>query len=105
MGYEININGTIDGISKDSFELIEEDLFDVFSEVCWMENAIEIYSSGNHRSGLDSVFNKIAFCIDGDGSGQLDIQGEDRDDMSIVFFAPRKWKQLYADIVYPENPF
>jgi len=49
MGYEININGCIQGISKDSFELIKENLEDVFSEVSWNENAIEIYSYGNHH--------------------------------------------------------
>ena len=33
MGHEIHINGFIEGISEDSFELIEEDLFDEFNDV------------------------------------------------------------------------
>ena len=106
MGYEININGCIQGISKDSFELIKEDLEDVFSEVSWNENAIEIYSYGNHHDEvMHPVYNKIGFCIDGDSGGQLDIEGEECGDFSTIFFVPRQWKQVWGEFVYPKDPF
>ena len=41
MGYNSYINGLIEGISEDSFELIKEDLEDVFTELSWNENIID----------------------------------------------------------------
>ena len=70
MGYDITINGFIEGVSEESFDLIKEDLEDVFEEVSWKNNTIEIYSFGNHHDEvLRPVFDKLAFCIDGDGGG------------------------------------
>jgi hypothetical protein len=106
MGYNSYINGFIEGISEDSFELIKEDLEDVFDEVFWENNAIEINSYGkNYDEVMFPVYNKIAFCIDGDGGGQLDEEGEECGDLSSIFFAPGKWKQVWAEILYPENSF
>jgi len=106
MGYEININGVIGGISEESFDLIKEDLEDVFEEVSWKDNTIEIYSFANHQDEvLRSVFNKIAFCIDGDGGGQIDVEGEECGDLSNIFFKQRQWIQEWVEITYPVNPF
>jgi hypothetical protein len=106
MGHEIHINGFIEGISEDSFELIEEDLFDVFNEVYWKDNTVKIQSYGNYSGEiLTPVLNKIAFCIDGGGSGQLDIEGKEHGDESAIFIIARQWKRVYIEIRCPENPF
>jgi len=106
MGCEININGFIEGVSKDSFELIKEDLEEAFNEVSWNDNTIEIYSYGNHHDEvMHPVYNKIAVCIDGDGGGQLDIEGEECGDFSSIFFVPRQWNRVWGKFVYPVNPF
>jgi hypothetical protein len=106
MGHEININGFIEGISEESFDLIKEDLEDVFEEVSWKDNTIEIYSFANHQDEvLRSVFDKLAFCIDGDGGGQIDLEGEECVDLSSIFFKQRQWKQEWAKISHPVNPF
>ena len=98
MGYDIVINGFVEGISTESFELIKDDLEDVFNEVSWKDNAITIHSYGNHHDEiLCPIFNKIAFCIDGDGGGQLDIEGEECGDFSIIFFVQRQWKQVWME--------
>ena len=106
MGYNSYINGSIDGISEDSFELIKEDLEDVFGDVYWNNNEIDINSYGKHCDEVVfPVYDKIAFCIDGKGGGRLDIEGDEHDDLSSIFFAQRQWKQVLAEIIYPENPF
>jgi len=106
MGNDIVINGFVEGISKESFELIKDDLEDVFNEVSWKDNAIEIFSCGKHHDDvMHSICNKISFCIDGDSSGQLDIEGEEHGDLSTIFFTPRQWKQVWWEIISPENPF
>ena len=106
MGHEININGFIEGISEESFDLIKEDLEDVFEEVSWKDNTIEIYSFANHQDEvLRSVFDKLAFCIDGDGGGQIDLEGEECVDLSSIFFKQRQWIQEWAEISHPVNPF
>ncbi|MBW1693084.1 MAG: hypothetical protein JRJ41_02780 [Deltaproteobacteria bacterium] len=106
MGYDSYINGFIDGISEDSFELIKEDLEDVFDDVFWNGNVLEIDSYGKHyNETVFPVYNKIAFCIDDGGGGRLDGGGEGCSDLSSIFFIPRKWKQVWAKIIYPENPF
>ena len=51
------------------------------------------------------VYDKIAFCIDGSVGGQLDVEGEEHDDLSSIFFTQRQWEQIWAEITYPENPF
>ena len=72
MGYDLNVNGFIGGISEESFDLIKEDLEDLFTEVSFKDNTIKIYSCGNHPDEiLGPAFNKIAFCIDADGGGEL----------------------------------
>ena len=107
MAYCSYITGRIIGISEDSFELIKEDLEEVFEDVdFWDNNEIEIYSYDRHYDeDLFPVCDKIAFCIDGEGSGQLDIKGDDHEDFSCIFFAQRQWKQIPAEIIYPKNPF
>ena len=106
MGYNSYINGSIDGISEDSFELIKEDLEEVFGDVYWNNNEIDINSYGKHCDEVVfPVYDKIAFCIDGKGGGRLDIEGDEHDDLSGIFFAKRQWKQILAEIIYPENPF
>jgi len=106
MGYDLNINGLIGGISEESFDLIKDDLEDVFTEVSFKDNAIKIYSCGNHPDEiLCPVFHKIAFCIDGDGGGQLDIEGEECGDFSTIFFVQRQWKQIWLEMYHPADPF
>ena len=106
MGYNSYINGCIDGISEDSFELIKEDIEEVFGDVYWNNNEIDINSYGKHCDEVVfPVYDKIAFCIDGKGGGRLDIEGDEHDDLSSIFFAQRQWKQVLAEIIYPENPF
>ena len=62
--------------------------------------------SANHQDEvLRSVFDKLAFCIDGDGGGQIDVEGEECGDLSSIFFKQRQWKQEWAEISHPVNPF
>jgi len=105
MGYDSYINGFIDGIAEDSFELIKKDLDDVFNEVFWKNNAIEISSYGKHYDEvMFPLYDKIAFCIDS-GGGCLDEEGEECGDLSRIFFVSRQWKRVGAEIVYPSDPF
>ena len=105
MGYASSIIGDIRGISEDSFELIREDLEEVFEEVTWENDNVEINSYGNrHMDKLEEAYSKIAFCMDRD-FGELYARGDDSEDISVVFFAPGKWRQIWVEIEYPENPF
>ena len=106
MGYNSNINDLIEGISSDSFELIKEDIEDVFEDVWWQNNTIEISSYGKHYNEIMSpVYDKIAFCIDGGGQGCLDEEGEECGELSRIFFVSRQWKRVWAEVIYPSNPF
>ena len=106
MGYYSNIQGEIEGISKESFELIKENLEEVFETVLWDENKIEIDSHGKHYdANMFSVYDKIAFCINENGAGELHEQGDEQFDYSLIFFRHRKWKQRWIEINYPDNPF
>ncbi len=106
MSNNSNINGFIEGISKDSFELIRKDLEDVFENVSWNKNTIEIDSYGKHHDDVVfPVYDKIAFYIDGDGVGQLDVEGDECGDLSCIFFSSGQWRQVWVEITYPENLF
>jgi len=106
MGYNSSIRGQIEGISKDSFELIKEDLEEAFETVRWNNNAIEIDSYGKHyEANIFPVYDKIAFCIDGDNGGGLEEEGDECLDYSIIFFYHRQWEQIWAEVTYPQNPF
>jgi len=105
MSNNSNITGFIEGISKDSFDLIKEELNYVFENVSWNKNAIEIDSYGKHYDdAVFPVYDKIAFCMDGDGVGQLDVEGDECADLSSIFFVPGQWKQVWVEITYPANP-
>jgi len=105
MGYNSSIRGQIEGISKDSFELIKEDLEDVFESVFWNNNTIEIDSYGKHYdASMFPVYDKIAFCIDGNG-GVIEEDGDEQFDFSTIFFCRRQWKQVWIEVNYPQNPF
>ena len=58
---------------------------------------VNSYSHGNqHDEVLCPVFSKIAFCIDGDGGGHLDIGGEECGNgnrLEISCFNPKYPKQ------------
>ena len=122
MGCYSSIRGTIEGISEESYELIKEDLEHVFEEVHWVHDkitddfgntrvvnkggAIEISSYGKHRDEwVHPLYDKIAFCIDDGGGGYLQYEGEDIDDLEMIFFKTRQWVDLWAVIQWPENPF
>ena len=122
MGYYTYIRGTIEGISEESYELIKEDLEHVFEQVEYFSErftddfgktkvvniggAIEISGYGKHRDEwLHPLYDKIAFCIDYGGGGYLEYQGEDVDDIGMIFFTVRQWAILGAIIQWPENPF
>ncbi len=106
MGYRSRIVGTIKGISEDSFELIREDLEDVFDGVVWEDNALDVDSYDRHLCDwVYPIYDKIAFCIDEGGSGELYYEGDDNTDMSMIYFAPREWEELLVDMIYPDNPF
>ena len=106
MGYNSSISGLIEGISADSFELIKEDHEDVFQEVSWHNNTVEISSYGKHYDDIMSpVYDKLAFCMEDGGRGCLDEEGEDCGDLSTIFFVPRQWKRLWAKVIYPSDPF
>ncbi|SLM30868.1 hypothetical protein MTBBW1_2500017 [Desulfamplus magnetovallimortis] len=106
MGYYSAINGFIKGISEDSFDLIKEDLKQVFENVDWYDNMIEISSYAKHYSAtVNSVYDKIAFCVDTEDGGTLEEEGDEHFDFSVIFFAPRQWKQLWIEFKYPPNPF
>ena len=106
MGYYSNIQGEVEGISKESFELIKEDLEKVFETVLWHDNAIEIDSHGKHfTANMHPVYDKIAFYINDNGAGELHEEGDDKFDYSTIFFRSRQWKQTWAEVHYPKNPF
>jgi len=106
MGCNSSIRGEIKGISKDSFELIKEDLEEAFETVFWNNNAIEIDSYGKHyEANMFPVYNKIAFCIDGDNNGSLEEEGDEQLDFSTIFFCPRQWKKVWVEVNFPDNPF
>jgi hypothetical protein len=127
MGYNSNIRGMIEGFSEDSYLLIKEDLECVFNDVDWYSERIiekkgelgeikktiinkggslEIHSYGKHYDEwIHPVYDKIAFCIDDGGCGCLDYEGEDVGDICCIFFTTRQWKEVWAEIQYPLNPF
>ncbi|MBL0701970.1 MAG: hypothetical protein JJV91_00640 [Desulfosarcina sp.] len=106
MGYGSSINGLIKGITKDSFELIKEELEEVFETVSWNNNAIKIDSYGkNYDANMFPVYDKIAFCIDGNAGGELNEEGDEQFDCSIIFFRHRQWKQVWVEVNFPKNPF
>ena len=106
MGYNSSIRGEIKGISKDSFELIKEDLEEAFDTVRWNNNAIEIDSYGKHyEANMFQVYDKIAFCIDGDNSGGIEEEGDGQFDFSTIFFCHRQWEQIWVEVNFPQNPF
>ncbi len=123
MGYNSYISGTIEGISEESYELIREDLEQVFENVTWCKEsvwetkskgkeivnkggAIEIGSYGRHHDEfMHPLFDRIAFCIDDNGGGYLDFHGEEAEDMGSIYFAARRWRQIWAQIEWPQNPF
>ena len=127
MGYSSSIGGIIEGISEDSFLLIQEDLEEVFEDVEWLPEiikekkdesgkikrtifnkggAMEIHSYGKHRDEcIHPLYDKIAFCIDDGGGGCLEHEGEDVSELAYIFFITRQWKEVWAEIQYPQNPF
>ena len=106
MGYDSSINGVIEGISEDSYELIKEDLEEAFEAVFWKNNTIDIESYGKHYdANIFPVYDKIAFCIDGNGGGDLEEEGDGQLDFSTIFFCHRQWKQVWIDVHFPDNPF
>ena len=127
MGYSSSIDGIIEGISEESFLLIKEDLMDVFEDVGWLPEQIierkdksgeikkiifnkggslEIHSYGKHYDEfMYPVYDKIAFCIDEGGGGCLEYEGEENCDIVCIFFTTRQWKEVWAEIQYPQNPF
>jgi len=106
MGCNSSIRGEIKGISEDSFELIKDDLEEAFETVLWNNNAIEIDSYGKHyEANMFPVYDKIAFCIDGDNSGSLEDEGDEQFDFSTIFFRRRQWKKVWVEVNFPDNPF
>ena len=106
MGYETTIRGRIKGITEGSFELIKEDLEDAFESVSWKNNTIEINSYGKHyQTEMFPVYDKIAFCIDENGSGGLEEEGDEQFDFSTIFFRHRQWRQVWVEVIFPNNPF
>jgi hypothetical protein len=127
MGYSSSIDGIIEGISEDSFLLIKEDLEEVFEDVEWLPEkiiakkdelgkikstilnkggAMEIHSYGRHYDEcIHPLYDKIAFCIDDGGGGCLEYEGEDVGELACIFFTTRQWKEMWAEIQYPQDPF
>ncbi|MBU1387891.1 MAG: hypothetical protein KKE62_16020 [Proteobacteria bacterium] len=106
MGYNSSISGVIKGISEDSFELIKEDLEDVFDIVNWKNGELFLESYGKHYDEVMlPVYNRIAFCIDKNPGGELNEDGDEQFDFSTIFFSPRQWKKLWVEVNFPENPF
>ena len=106
MGYNSSIRGSIEGISKDSFELIKEDLEYVF-DIVYLENG-KLYLEGNGKhydANMFPAYDKIAFCIDGTCGGCLEEEGDEWLDYSFIFFCHRQWEKLWVEVNYPENPF
>lgn len=106
MEYYSSIHGYIEGISKDTFELIKGDLEYAFETVSWEDKKIDIYSYGLHYdTDVVPAYIKIAACLDENGYGELTEQGEEGFDVSTVFFSGKEWKKVWAEIILPENPF
>ena len=127
MGYSSSIDGSIEGVSEESFALIRQDLECIFVEVSWHPEtvkesrdpsgqvkktvinkggALEIHSHGKHNEKwLHAVYDKIAFCIDEGGGGYLEYEGEETCDIRCVFFTTRLWKEAWIEVAYPQNPF
>ena len=127
MSYNSHISGVIEGITEESYLLIKEELEHVFDDINWYPEelveikdrsgeikksitnkggAIEIYSYGKHYDEkIFPVYDKIAFCIDADGKGGLDYEGDESGDIGSIFFITRQWKEVWTTIQFPQNPF
>ncbi len=111
MGYNANISAMIAGVSRESFDLIEEDLKDVFDEVSWFEefggdnNVLLIDSWEKHSAdAVDEAVRKIAFCID-EGSSEFYEHNLDDEEYWVAYLRFNEVKWFLGKIKYPPNPF
>ena len=94
----------IEGITEKKFLAIQDPLKDIFNYVTWEKDTLVIDSHGNHHSDYTThAYDLIAQATT--VGGDLEVTGEEALDFSIVFFAPGQWKQVHAEVVYPECPF
>lgn len=110
MGYYSTISGNISGITSKGYNSIKEDLKSVFDEADWDEcngGTLMIHSNAKHYDDYTHpVYDKIAAVLSAkEGHGELEEQGEESGDISIIYFIKDNWKQLWAEVIYPRNPF
>lgn len=111
MGYYSDIEGSITGITEENFNSIKEDLKGVFDQANWDESnggTLIIQSTAKHYDEyMHPVYDKIAAAIQSNeqSAGELEEQGEESGDISIIYFIKDNWKQLWAEVTYPRNPF
>ena len=114
MGHYTTLYGEINGIPEESYDLIRDDLMKVFESVFWRTDnngTLAINSFGKHYPEfVDSVLDKIAFCLDESAYGELTVS-DDESDAVIFFTGPSMkrphgmWTEKPVKRLWPENPF
>jgi len=110
MGYYSSIDGSINGISEESYKLLWQDLSDNFDDYEFELirdtgfGEVWISSYSKHRD-IEEIFKKIADQIAPGFFGELSYTGEEGPDMSTIFFKSGEWEEHPVEIIYPKNPF
>ena len=114
MGHYTTLYGEINGIPEKSFDLIRDDLIKAFESVSWRSDnngTLAINSFGKYYPEfVDSVLDKIVFCLDEGAYGELTVS-DDENDAVIFFSGPSAkrphggWIEKPAKRLWPENPF
>ena len=116
MGYYTDIRGSIEGFTKEAFELIEADLEMNFENFGFNETdgTLEVDSYAKHYDidGKGGILDRITFCMQPGTYGELNVVGEGYNDTSQIFFrGPTdadpygSWIEKHAPVSFQENPF
>ena len=114
MGHYTTLYGEVKGISEESYDMIRDDLMEAFESVFWRTDnngTLAINSFGKHYPDfVDSVLDKITFCLDESAYGELTVSDDESD--AVIFFTGPSAKRPYgmwiekpAKRLWPENPF
>ena len=106
MGYRSDIDGQINGISKESYEKLEGLMAEHFDDFEYEgeNNSICIHSHGKHYE-INEVLTAISEQIQEEFYGELSYVGEENGHMITFFLKAGEWCELPVEIVYPENPY
>jgi hypothetical protein len=107
VGYYSSITGSIDGITPESYEKIKEMLEENFMEHEYYsgDNSLNILSYNAKHYDMEDCYSLIADAISDHSLSELTDSGEDIGDISIIFFRQGEWRQIWCELVEPDNPF